>query len=245
MKINGKTKEQIISELGEPFAMEDLSKSETNFFYASYHKYIERLDSVVGKLNYSIIVGDDIRYDSQCIYKSVEIIIYDDEGKEVCRKAGCGGYRYVYPEGKQLPKEPENANDSAFSDAVKRACKLLGIGENVYQMNQEAKKSRNVVQSKPSYRECTDQIEDFYFTFNDVLIQDGSMKNSFHASVTTTEGLNATLVIWREDVAVLQQQGWFDSLVERSKEHGKAKVKGVYQEFGRNAYPQIVFKGVC
>lgn len=246
MKINGKTKEQIIAELSEPFPVEELSRSEYNFYYAPYHKYLERLDDVIGRLNYSIVIGDDTKYDEQCIYKCVEIIIFDDDGKEVCRKTGCGGYRYVYPEGKTLPKEPEDANDSAFSDAVKRACKLLGVGKNVYQLNQQEKRERNLnkVQDNPSYRECTNQVEEFYFTFNDCLVQDGSMKNSYHASVTTKEGLNATLIVWKEDANELKERGLFDMLMKMSKNHSKAKVKGVYQEFGRNKYPQIVFKGV-
>lgn len=240
--INGKSKEQVAEELSRPF--DDMFKENTydGYVSVSVQRYRDRLDEVVGPLNYNVETIDT-RYTDSFILKTVAITITYDDGSIAAVKHGDGGAMFVYPQGTAKPKSPENTNESAASDAFKRACKLLRIGLDVYHQNRiitgkESELSRSVSM------ENTDKGTLFKLIFTSPLIQDGTMKNSFHAEVRTSMGETATLVIWENDAFHLGPERLND-LVCRSRRGEKAKLYGYFQIFGNQQYKQIIYKGVC
>lgn len=240
--INGKSKEQITKELCRPF--DDVFKENTYDGYVSVNvqRYRDRLDEVVGPLNYNVETIDT-KYTNSYVLKTVAITIFYDDGSVATVKHGDGGAMFVYPEGSTKPKSPENTNESATSDAFKRACKLLRIGLDVYQQNRiitgkESELSHSVSQ------ENTDRGTVFKLIFTSPLVQDGAMKNSYHADVKTSKGEKATLVIWQEDALQLGQK-LLDDLIQRSRVGGRAKLYGTFQIFGKLQYKQIIYRGTC
>ena len=241
--INGKSVEQVVKELSVPFSEEDKEKTRQGFVSVNVQKYRDRLDSVVGVFNYSVEVIDT-KYTETAILKTVAITIFYDDGRVAVTKHGDGGDLLVYPEGSTKPKDIGNTNESATSDAFKRACKLLRIGIDIYRENRVITGRESSLIPKHNSLGAP-EVEEFKLVFNSPLIQDGSLRNSYHADVRTIEGELVTLVIWDDDARKLKNAGQFEEVLNISKRKGKIKLMGYFQVFGQKQYKQIVFVGGC
>lgn len=240
--INGKTVQQVIEELTAPFLETDKDRRANSYVFVNVQRYRDRLDSVIGMFNYSVETKESF-FNEYGIFKTVEISIYYDDGTLAVKKDGDGGDHFVFQKDSEIrvPMNLGNTNESAESDAFKRACKKLGIGVDVYHENRKI----NGREQQLPVRNVTGQVEEFFLYFESALVQDSSMRNAYHCDVKTKQGECMTLVIWKEDALMLQQQDLFDALLKKSNEGGKAKLMGVYQVYGLKKYPQIVFKEVC
>lgn len=241
--INGKNIEQVVRELSIPFGEKDKEKTRNGFVSVNVQKYRDRLDSVIGVFNYSVEVVDT-KYTETAILKTVAITIFYDDGRVAVTKHGDGGDLLVYPEGATKPKDIGNTNESAASDAFKRACKLLRIGVDVYHENRVLTgRESNLISgmNTPGAQE----VKEFKLIFSSPLVQDGSIKNSYHADVRTVDGELVTLVIWEHDAQLLKERGQFDEVLNISKNKGKIRLMGFFQVFGQKQYKQIVFVGGC
>ncbi len=243
--INGKKPEVIIEKLREPFSESLYEKNFDGFVSVNIQQYINRLDEIIGFFNYNIeTVNTNVT--KTAILKTVRITIKDDDGNVVKSVTGDGGASFVVPKESNKEKNPDNTNDTAFADAVKRACKRLGMGLDIYYLNHELSGKGRAAKKKQ--REITGNVEEFRLIFTEPLV--AGSKNSYTAHVKDDEGNEYSLVIWEREIEILQSishQGvsYFDILQTISKKNGKAKINGLYQLYGRGNWPQIVFKGVA
>ena len=88
--VNGKSLDQVLSELKAPFPEEELKKNEKNETYIPVESLEERLNSVVGVLNYDNLVTyegiQEVLGRFVAVAKTV-LIIYDDERNALIRKS--------------------------------------------------------------------------------------------------------------------------------------------------------------
>jgi len=130
--INGKSFDEIIKELSAPFDVSDFQKNIFDFFYLPVEKYQQRLDEVVGILNYDFVTTKP----QTCIIGTVPhislcgtITLRDDDGNPVCSKSACGGAPVILKSKDNEAAAYKNDLETATQDVFKRCCKKLGIAE--------------------------------------------------------------------------------------------------------------------
>lgn len=241
--INGKSKKQIMEELSAPFKREQREKSEDDrYIYLNIQTCLDRLDEVVGCLNYNIETIDT-RFVDNVIYKTVALTLLYDDGTVAVTKYGDGGAAMTFKKNEdgtrsQFAKQPHNTNEAASNDAIKRACKKFRIGLEIYHEN------RRITGRETPQKDVTGEIEEVKFYFKSDLICDGKMQNSYHAKIETADGFSGTLVISQEKAYSLAQMGILQQLVEISKNKGRAKLMCIYQLYGDKKYPQFIYHKV-
>ncbi|WP_278407167.1 thiamine pyrophosphate-binding protein [Eubacterium ventriosum] len=162
---------------------------------------------------------------------------------------------HIYPKDSSKPTtkpiNPENTNDSATSDAIKRACKKLRIGLDLFYQNRKISNKPNASEElEELYKKYgngrTSQpqntIETFKLIFKTPLIQ-GS-RNSYNATVVDAENNEYTLIIWSNKVNELKSRGIFEDLLKASQLRQKFTVKGTLQIYGPKREEQIIFEEV-
>ena len=117
--VNGKSLDQVLSELKAPFPEEELKKNEKNETYIPVESLESRLNSVIGVLNYDTLVTyegiQEVLGRFVVVAKTI-LIIYDDERNALIRKSALGGSNIIV------------VKDTAQSESFKNVCKLLQIG---------------------------------------------------------------------------------------------------------------------
>lgn len=92
--VNGKSLDQVLSELKAPFPEEELKKNEKNETYIPVESLESRLNSVIGVLNYDTLVTyegiQEVLGRFVVVAKTI-LIIYDDERNALIRKSALGG----------------------------------------------------------------------------------------------------------------------------------------------------------
>lgn len=257
--INGKSLSQVERELAEPFDEKDRkNRFDTGYAYYKKEAYLERLNSVVGSLRYSVEfpkvdvaqVNAEWEISAQCI-----ITIYDDNGDIVCKKSMVGGKSIVFPKltdssGKDLtdstgqklysgrPAEYANQLNAAATDAFKRTCLLgFGIGAELAELNGQngqkpQREARNIVSSKLV-----------------ILSPFVDRKNSKQAVIARQAtcvdeaGVQVTLIIWNKKIEELKKkegyegknlyQSFEDCVADRVLKNGKVvlSLNGYYTEY--------------
>lgn len=130
--INGKSFKDVVAELSAAFSPNDFKENRYGFHYLPVETYQQRMDEVVGILNYDFTTSEPrtcIVGTRPHISLSGTITIRDDNGNAVTSKSACGGCPVI-----MLSKEAEAASykndlESASADVFKRCCKKLGIAE--------------------------------------------------------------------------------------------------------------------
>ncbi len=244
--INKKKPEEVIKELKKDFDESFYEKGFNGFISVNVQHYLDRLDKVVGLFNYDIETIETI-VTEQSILKSVKITIFDDNRNIIKVATGDGGAEFIVPAGSDKQKDPDNTNDTAFSDAFKRACRRLGIGLDVYRLNRKLAGKDKISKNTKCSRAVTGEIEEFHVIFTEPLV--ASQKNSYTAKVKDETG-EYSLVLWEREVEIMQNtyfegKSYFDMFKHLSDTKGKAKFKGVFQLYGRGDWPQIVYKEAC
>ena len=129
--VNGKSLDQVLSELKAPFPEEELKKNEKNETYIPVESLEERLNSVVGVLNYDNLVTyegiQEVLGRFVAVAKTV-LIIYDDERNALIRKSALGGSNIIVLKDTGKPSGLKTGIAAAQSESFKNACKLLQIG---------------------------------------------------------------------------------------------------------------------
>ena len=252
--INGKTLDVILKELQKPFPAKYQEKGYKNYISVNSQYYINRLDDVLGMFNYNIKTLET-NYTTDVIFKTVEISIFYDDGTLAKVVTGDGGASFIYPKDSSKPTtkpiNPENTNDSATSDAIKRACKKLRIGLDLFYQNRKISNKPNASEElEELYKKYgngrTSQpqntIETFKLIFKTPLIQ-GS-RNSYNATVVDAENNEYTLIIWSNKVNELKSRGIFEDLLKASQLRQKFTVNGTLQIYGPKREEQIIFEEV-
>lgn len=130
--INGKSPEDIIKELTIPFKPDDFKVNRYGFHYLPVDKYRERLNEVVGVLNYDFVTSEPkvtTVGTRPHIPLSGSITIRDDAGNIVSVKAACGGTQVIMTNIDNEAVLFKNDCDSAAEDVFKRCCKSIGMAE--------------------------------------------------------------------------------------------------------------------
>lgn len=253
--INGKTLDVIQKELQKPFDSKYHEVGYKNYVSVNSQCYINRLDEVLGMFNYNIRTVET-KYTQNTIFKTVEISIYYDDGTLAKTVTGDGGASFIFPKDADkttaTPLSPENTNDSANSDAIKRACKKLRMGLELFYMNRKISNKPNADEElqniyekygKGRNPEPDNSINAFKLVFKTPLTQ-GS-RNSYSASVVDINGNNYTLIIWSNKVNELRNRGYFDKIMEISQMRERIAIKGTLQVYGAKREEQIIFEEVC
>ena len=96
--VNGKSLDQVLSELKAPFPEEELKKNEKNETYIPVESLESRLNSVIGVLNYDTLVTyegiQEVLGRFVVVAKTI-LIIYDDERNVLIRKSALGGSNII------------------------------------------------------------------------------------------------------------------------------------------------------
>ena len=135
MTINGKSKQQIEEELRAPFPDDCLDYNDANKgqAYIKIEHIRERIDSVIGMLNYDIVVSDaKVVEISGTIHVTVRMMItvYDDDGNRVFTKSANGADSVEILKTGEKPRSFKGDVSAAESDAFKQIAKTLGVGIN-------------------------------------------------------------------------------------------------------------------
>jgi hypothetical protein len=130
--INGKSLGNIIKELSNPFKPDDFKANLYGYNYLPVEKFRQRMDEVVGILNYDFITSEpqvSIIGSRPHISLSGSITIRDDNGNIVTTKAACGGTQVIMSNKENEAVLFKNDLESAAADVFKRCCKSLGMAE--------------------------------------------------------------------------------------------------------------------
>lgn len=143
--INKKSFDNIIKALAAPFDVNDFKPNKFGFYYLPVEKYQQRMDEVVGILNYDFITSEPrtcIVGTKPHISLSGTITIRDDDGNVVTQKSACGGCPVIMKNADNEAAAYKNDLESATQDVFKRCCKRLGIAEaQLKQLRREGKGS--------------------------------------------------------------------------------------------------------
>lgn len=271
--INGKAPAEILKLLESPFESRFYEKNYAGYYSVNIQRYFDRLDEVVGCFNYNVeTVGTQIN--KYGVLKTVRLTIMYDDGTVAKSVTGDGGAMFVIPkktdnksfkdndnindDNCSKPSGMDNTNEAAFQDAVKRACKRIRLGLDVYYMNRKKNGKANADEQlkslhsnyKPSTTvDMTNQnvpsglVSEFKLFFRSKL-EPGS-RHSYKAIVSDQNNNTYTLIIWENKVKELKDRGIFDQLYKVSELLEKVRITGTYNLYGPNLEPQIVFEEVC
>lgn len=270
--INGKTPTEILKLLEEPFDSNFYETNYTGYYSVSIQRYFDRLDDILGCFNYNIETVETL-INEYGVLKTVKLTILYDDGSVAKCVTGDGGAMFVIPKksnnecennqnGKNYvinkPTGMDNTNEAAFQDAVKRACKRIRLGLDIYYMNRKKNGKTNADEQlrnlhsnfKPSSpvdmsKQCvpSGKISEFKLYFRSKL-EPGS-RHSYKAIVSDQDNKTYTLIIWENKVNELKDKGLFDQLYKVSELLDKVRIYGTYNLYGPSLEPQIIFEEVC
>lgn len=130
--VNGKSLRQVEEELAAPFPESAFKQSDVSGDYLPVKEFEDRLDSVVGRLNYDRVTepfgGIEEVCGSYVIRAITTITVYDDDREKVVTKTAQGGYSVIIVKETGKPKELKSDVASAGAESFKNCAKLLGIG---------------------------------------------------------------------------------------------------------------------
>ena len=148
--VNGKSLDQVLSELKAPFPEEELKKNEKNETYIPVESLESRLNSVIGVLNYDTLVTyeaiQEVLGRFVVVAKTI-LIIYDDERNALIRKSALGGSNIIVVKDTGKPSSLKTDIAAAQSESFKnvppqiRARSFDKLSKNfVCQANSEARR---------------------------------------------------------------------------------------------------------
>ena len=120
--VNGKSLDQVLSELKAPFPEEELKKNEKNETYIPVESLESRLNSVIGVLNYDTLVTyegiQEVLGRFVVVAKTI-LIIYDDERNALIRKSALGGSNIIVVKDTGKPSSLKTDIAAAQSESFK------------------------------------------------------------------------------------------------------------------------------
>ena len=123
--VNGKSLDQVLSELKAPFPEEELKKNEKNETYIPVESLESRLNSVIGVLNYDTLVTyegiQEVLGRFVVVAKTI-LIIYDDERNALIRKSALGGSNIIVVKDTGKPSSLKTDIAAAQSESLYVSC---------------------------------------------------------------------------------------------------------------------------
>lgn len=145
--VNGKSLDQVLSELKAPFPEEELKKNEKNETYIPVESLESRLNSVIGVLNYDTLVTyegiQEVLGRFVVVAKTI-LIIYDDERNALIRKSALGGSNIIVVKDTGKPSSLKTDIAAAQSESFKNVCKLLQIGISQIRSGKQRREEKNL-----------------------------------------------------------------------------------------------------
>lgn len=145
--VNGKSLDQVLSELKAPFPEEELKKNEKNETYIPVESLESRLNSVIGVLNYDTLVTyegiQEVLGRFVVVAKTI-LIIYDDERNALIRKSALGGSNIIVVKDTGKPSSLKTDIAAAQSESFKNVCKLLQIGISQIRRGKQRREEKNL-----------------------------------------------------------------------------------------------------
>lgn len=145
--VNGKSLDQVLSELKAPFPEEKLKKNEKNETYIPVESLESRLNSVIGVLNYDTLVTyegiQEVLGRFVVVAKTI-LIIYDDERNALIRKSALGGSNIIVVKDTGKPSSLKTDIAAAQSESFKNVCKLLQIGISQIRSGKQRREEKNL-----------------------------------------------------------------------------------------------------
>lgn len=191
--INGKSIGTVMEELSAPFDERLFRENDFGHHYLPVEAYRERLDTVVGTMNYDVTTShpeiETVGSRPQVMLKAA-IAIRDDNGDIVVIKESPGGCPVILSSSSGEAVSVRNDEESAASDAFKRCCKLLGMA------GKQLKELRKGMGGS-SARDGEVRPTEYY----KVVIRENFKKlgkDGYAASVAIDGGEVTKLVIWKE-----------------------------------------------
>lgn len=233
--INGKSFDQIVSELEADFPKEYVQYLDDGKPYYPREAYVSRMNTVIGVLNYDFCTSDPILVQNgrqQNFIVRGTIRIYDDDRNLVVEKSCAGASNIIYKNivdanGKKnsgdIPAKVSNDVEAACIDAFKRCCKLFGVG-----IMKKTVRTNNSSSPKGSVSFMEPIIKNAFSTFN---------KNALKATVNYN---NKTypLIIWGEQVQEIKNRCSLEKFLSAYIPGKTFKFYGYVQQY--NGQEQIV-----
>ena len=212
--------------LTEPFDEKEFGSNKKNrgIEYLPIEILEARLDAVFGRLGYDRIVSDlqTISFgDTKTVVVKMTCIFYDNERNVVLTKSAHGGADLqINANGNAV--SIKSAVASAESDAFKKVCSSLGIG-------QEQLREKNTFGNDQSSKDMAVDI-----------CSPWKRTQNYIKTTATYAGKNVELCIFKDAFDIVEQKISVDELVTRCVPGKTLKFKGVENTY--NGKEQIIFK---
>lgn len=205
--INKKSIDQVMTELAAPFPK--LMYNKYGYPYLEYETYKERMDLVVGAVNYDY----DLREKSftkvgEKYHISVigVLTIRDDNGNEVVTKSAIGGADVILSSGTKEAVKISIDEKTAYDDAFKSCCRMLGVADKqIREARKGIKPSDSAPQNEGPVEVCRVQVIGAFKT----------VKGGYKAPAVIVEtGENIMLVFWQNAVEEVEKLVPFAKFIE-------------------------------
>lgn len=265
VKINGKSLDIIERELKEEFPKE-LFKEQQGTTYLQIEVYEERLNKVIGVLNYDLITegGNIQQVAGRVPYKKENgeisvieqpsalqpppahyvatatstISIYDDDGNIFLRKGSLGAAPVNYVNETGAPVNLKSVIAMAESEAIKNCCKKLQMGIDQIRQYNDFQKNKKRGKNKPSSISQEEDVQLFHIELKAKLNGGKGLYNTDVLDLQTGEKLK--FVIFKREFPEIEKYMPFSKFVSACKAGTKFKLYGYLNEF--RGERQLIFR---
>lgn len=210
--INGKTLPTILEELSKPFDSRLFKENLYGYSYLPVEVYRERLDEVVGVLNYDVTISSPelvtVGSRPQIMLKAA-ITLKDDNGNIVVTKESPGGCAVIFANTSGEAVSLKNDEESAAGDAFKRCCKMFGMATKQLKDLRDNKKETSLSRSD----EAAIPTELYRVTIKEKFSKMGK-SDGYSAKVALENGTVTTLVIWKNAQEKIAEKISFEKFLE-------------------------------
>lgn len=205
--INGKSISQVMTELTAPFP--ELKYNNYGYPYLEYETYKERMDTVVGVLNYDFIqheksftkVGE--KYHISVIGT---LTIRDDAGNTVVTKGAIGGTDIILFSGTKEAVKISLDEKTAYDDAFKSCCRMLGVAD------KQIREARRKIESNATELQQGGPVEVYRVQVTGAF---KSVRGGYKAPAVIVEtGESIMLVFWKNAVEDVEKLIPFARFIE-------------------------------
>lgn len=202
--INGKELCTIMEELSASFAEDQFKVNPAGFNYLPFEVYLERLDNVVGNLNYDFEISQTtwVQIEDKYHISTVgKITLRDDLGEVVTVKSATGDADVIMKKTGEVVK-PGNDAKTAAHDAFKGCCRMLGVGD---EQLRDKRKNRNGSSSGSSGGSSQKGTEEIVRVLMNGETKSLGGKGYKVPAIIRQTGEKVSLVLWNDAVEAVQK----------------------------------------
>lgn len=233
--INGKSFKDIEVNLSAAFSPNDFKVNRYGYHYLPVEAYQQRMDEVVGILNYDFITSEPrtcLVGTKPHISLSGTITIRDDSGNSVTSKSACGGGPVIMVNATEEAASYKNDLESASADVFKRCCKKIGIAEaQLKQLRRDSKGNGNDIGGNARNETVSLYRVKLRESFSTL-----GKNNSGYSAMVDIEGENESrkLVIWKSAIEEIEKYIPIAKFVSNYKANMEFSVYGSLSVWPRN-----------